>query len=274
MGNDDIKYFERMFSEMEYKIKDVKEFQKELKLYLQQISDDPIFIERYIYLYKENPAHIYETAQKFADSYHECITNGRSEIYSRAYAEAREEYVPEYCEIYAEIYERALSTGAKENEASDLAETIAENYVDSYMSLELSKFKKRYKEKWEREIYYEYSVKEQENSDEPISTLLKNEIRKELELGPIDEPLSYEDKKYLELKNKFISNGLPEWEADMKAYKIAYEQEDEEEIGNRKSSSSRKRDLNREILQTMFPNDDIEADDFEDGFDMEDFYED
>lgn len=272
MGSDNIRYVDTMFREMEYQIKD-EEFLKELKLYLQHVSDDPIFIERYSYLYQESADDIFEKAREFAYSYHNCINKGKSETYARAYADASEHLAPEYCEIYAEIYEKALIAGATEDEAYNLADTIADNYVNSYMSLELSKFKRLHKEIWERELYYEYFVKEKEKSGEPLSTLLKNEIRKELEINPIDEPLSYEDEKYLELKTKFINNGIPEWEADRKAYKMAYAYDDKD-INNTPFHSSTKRDFNHEILQTMFPNDDIDADDFEYGVDMEDFNED
>lgn len=39
-----------------------------------------------------------------------------------------------------------------------------------------------------------------------------------------------------------------------------------------RETKNRDKNINRDMLQMMFPNDDIDSEDFEDGLDMEDFY--
>ena len=65
-----------------------------------------------------------------------------------------------------------------------------------------------------------------------------------------------------------IKNGLNEFVAEQRAYKEAYENDSYIALDRIRNNPAH--DFNREMLEIMFPNDDIESEDFEDGLDFED----
>ena len=69
------------------------------------------------------------------------------------------------------------------------------------------------------------------------------------------------------MKAKYIDDGLNEYLAEQRAYKEVYESDCDVYT----PADNRNRDFNHDMLQMMFPNDDVDAEDFEDGLDMEDF---
>lgn len=129
-------------------------------------------------------------------------------------------------------------------------------------------FKREFTETWQREIYAGLLVKEIIKSEGSISTLLENDIRKSLGLNPIEKPLTWEDEEFLRRKKEYIRSGFNEYVAEQRAYKEAYEIDSY--IALDRISNNSAHDFNREMLEIMFPNDDIDSEDFEDGLDLED----
>lgn len=83
-----------------------------------------------------------------------------------------------------------------------------------------------------------------------------------------DKPLTWEDEEFLRLKKEYIKSGLNEFAAEQRAYKEAYENDSDIELDSIRNNRSH--DLKRDMLEMMFPNDDIDSEDFEDGLDFED----
>ena len=54
-------------------IENEEEKEKELSIHAKSLSDDPVFVERYIYLFKEQVENSYEMAKEYSKAFHKCI---------------------------------------------------------------------------------------------------------------------------------------------------------------------------------------------------------
>ena len=169
--------------------------------------------------------------------------------------------------IYKSVYKEAMAHGATPDEAHRLADCCENHSVNAYFDLEWREFMKEFTEPWQREIYARLTIDEIKKSEGGLSTLHENEIRASLGLSPIDKPLTYEDQEFIRLKKKYLDNGQNEYLAEKRAYEEVYG----DDINSPLPHGNRARDFNREILHSMFPDDDVDSEDFEDGIDMEDF---
>lgn len=174
------------------------------------------------------------------------------------------------CPVYMMVYKDSMSHGATPDEADRFADCCESYSVNEYFVLERREFMKKFTEPWQREIYARLLIDEVKKSDGEISTFHENEIRASLGLSRIDKPLTYEDQEFIRLTKEYIDNGLNEYLAKKRAYEEVYGDGINSPLPNR----NRARDVNREILQSLFPDDDVDSEDFEDGIDMEDLYRD
>ena len=235
-------------------------------------GDDEI-VERYIdyqlgSMYEGKTDELFQEAMTFKQLYLSLIKDGYNEHKTFEYAlDLFDEHYP----VFYEVYREAMRHGQEPLDAWSLANFCEEAAVNEILSLETIKFKKNFVEPWQREIYAGLLIKDMLESRGSISTLHENDIRKELDLKPVDKSLTWEDEEFLRLKNEYIKKGLNEFVAEQRAYKEVYENDSDITIDgiNHKHAN----DFNREMLEMMFPNEDIESEDFEDGLDMEDVYD-
>lgn len=185
--------------------------------------------------------------------------------------EQLESYSKDYRDIYMRVYLDAKKSTDDSELADSISDAIATAYVNENLWLEESNLKKSFQLLWQRELIYKYFIKHREDCDDSFGTLFKNELRQALDLPPLDEPLTPLDQEYLDLKNKLIAKGLSEIKAERVAYKEVFDTQDDYTF---ERPMSKEEQLRREIMEMMYPNDDIDDEDFEDGFDLEDFYKD
>ena len=100
--------------------------EKELSIHANSLSEDPVFVERYIYLFKLLEENSYEMAKEYSKSFHHCIDNGKSQYYAQGYAYAVSEYnyLESFCKIFAEAYEAAKEQGKNDDEAISLGRAL------------------------------------------------------------------------------------------------------------------------------------------------------
>lgn len=96
-----------------------EEKERELSIHANSLSEDLVFVERYIYLFKEQEEDSYEIAKEYSKAFHKCINNGKSQYYAHGYAYAVSEYhySEPFCHIFAEAYEEAKEQGKNDDEA-------------------------------------------------------------------------------------------------------------------------------------------------------------
>lgn len=233
-------------------------------------KDEGEIVERYIgyqiEMYKGKTADLLKEALRYRKLYESLV--GDNEEYAFEYAlDLFEEHYP----VFYEVYREAMQHGQKPSDAWSLAHFCEEAAVNGILSLEATKFKKKFVATWQCEIYARLIIKDIVESEGSISTLHENNIRKILDLKPTNKSLTWEDEEFLRLKNEYIEKGLNEFTAEQRAYKEVYENDNDITIGG--INHKRANDFNREMLGMMFPNEDIESEDFEDGLDMEDMYD-
>ena len=107
-------------------IENEEEKEKELSIHAKSLSDDPVFVERYIYLFKEQEENSNEMAKEYSKAFHKCIDNGKSQNYTHgyAYAESEYHYLEAFCHIFAEAYEEAKEQGKNDEEAISLGKAL------------------------------------------------------------------------------------------------------------------------------------------------------
>jgi hypothetical protein len=100
--------------------------EKELSIHANSLSEDPVFVERYIYLFKLLEENSYEMAKEYSKAFHHCIDNGKSQYYAQGYAYAVSEYQyhKPFCLIFAEAYEAAKEQGKNDDEAISLGRAL------------------------------------------------------------------------------------------------------------------------------------------------------
>lgn len=124
----------------------------DLALFAYFLSDDPKFINNYIYLFK-NGNTINET-NEFIQLYDSLIAKVKSEIYARQYSLHHIDTPDEdYCHLYASKYEECINKGIDNSKAQAIAEEYEARYDEHYPQDEAGKeFIKGYI------IGYEYAI--------------------------------------------------------------------------------------------------------------------
>ena len=155
-----------------------EEREKELEIYAKSIDKSPIFVNRFMSLFKMRESDAKENALIYSDAYHSCISNGKSEIYARAYAYAATKYsYIKFCEIYAEAYECAINHGM-DDESAYLFGLDCKQAADCGCQNKLLDFKKMYKEEWQREFYLKLAKQKfEEEKEHPITESEFKELR-------------------------------------------------------------------------------------------------
>lgn len=162
---------------------------------------------------------------KSFEIYDNLINDGKTEVYAAAYFYSYwdNSHDPEDCTVYADCVNLAITNGEALEKARAFGDDMMEYWANGSFITEIDRFRKRYPESWAKDKFYELLVTSEEKSDErQMSTLLKNEFRKDLRLPPTTDSLTQEDKDYLKLKEIFESFGMEDSESDRYAYKIAY----------------------------------------------------
>lgn len=154
--------------------------EQELEMHVNSLSKDPIFKERYKFLFRELLIEPTEKAREYASIYHEMINEGKSEVYAHAYADVSNDLKPLFCEIYAEAFELAIQHGMDNSDAYNFGKFCTEAcgfgywvYIDDYL--------KQYNEDWEKEFYLHLicdEIKREEKRE--ISSSLLTDLRKKL----------------------------------------------------------------------------------------------
>ena len=135
---------------------DVKENpKKELDIHIASMSTDPLFRERYEYMFlcsgiESDPK---EAAENYCNDYRRMIALGKSEIYARAYADYHDECKEEFSVIYAQAFELAKKHGMDGGEAFRFGETCT-TAVDQGIWLYTNEFLKLYHEEWQKDFYF------------------------------------------------------------------------------------------------------------------------
>ncbi len=148
---------------------------------------------------------------------------------------------------FYKAYEAALKNGASAGDAWRFADSIEEIFVNGYFYTEVSDFMKRYNAVWQRELYFALLVDAEGN----MSSLCKSNWRKRLKLPPVNEPLTPEDEEFVRIKREILAQGVDEYTAEMKACKAAYGYPAGQ---TRNCNESKQRQLNHDIANMMFPN--------------------
>lgn len=215
--------------------------------------------------YEGNTDDLLLEAKRFRTLHEKLLSEGYDDEDAFGYAlDLFDEHYP----VFNEIYREAMRHGSKRYDAWALADFCENAVVNGWLLLEKENFKNKFTESWQREIYAGLCVKDIIKSEDSISTLHENDIRKSLGLGPVDKPLTLEDEEFLRRKKEYVESGITELVAEQRAYKEVYE--NYSDTATDRFSNNRAHDVNREMLEMMFPDDDIDSEDFEDGLDIED----
>lgn len=135
-------------------IESEEEKEKELNIHIRAINEDPIFVKRYKYLYREQMYdNLRKDAEDFCRIYHQYIDKGKSKNYAHAYADACNRHLNEKCwDIYAQAYELAKEKGMNTCSAFTFADYCSEAWANSLRTYWKS-FKESYHEEWQIDFY-------------------------------------------------------------------------------------------------------------------------
>lgn len=135
-------------------LQDPEEKEKELEVHVNSLSKDPVFKKIYKKLVVEPCENAEEKARIYAEAYHGCINNGKSESFAQAYTYALVflEYGEKFCEIFARAYDEAITHGKSESEATKFAD-FCTDAAEHGLSIMQNDFAKKYKEDWQKEFY-------------------------------------------------------------------------------------------------------------------------
>ena len=159
-----------------------EEKERELEIHTNSLSDDPVFRERYISMFKECITNLKESTEEYTRTYHNLISKGKSEVYAHAYADMADEYKPFFCEIYADAYELATIHGMDSSEAYCFGDFCTEA-SDQGLWIYISKFIERYHERWQKEFYLKLVCDEIRSEEKrEINASLLSDLKKELEI--------------------------------------------------------------------------------------------
>ena len=171
---------------VQYTLESLEDNEKEteFEIYATSLSEDPLFVNRFKFLFAQSDPDLHkkalEKAEEYCRVYHECIEKGKSLVYAHAYAEAvNEDMIEFYCDIYAEAYELAITHG-EDDSASDDFGRFCSNAADNSI-LMLHDFSKKFTKDWQKEFFIRLICNDYEKDyKRPMDNSLLEEIRKEL----------------------------------------------------------------------------------------------
>ena len=166
-------------------IENEEEKEKELLIHAKSLSEDPLFIERYIYLFKEQEEDSYNMAEEYSKAFHKCIDNGKSQNYAHGYAYALSKinFWDEYCKIFAEAYDLAKKHDKNDGEALSFGELCTDVLDQGIYSFLKKEYLRKYHEDWQIEFYYRKICEEEEQDrNRALTQDEMNEIREEIRL--------------------------------------------------------------------------------------------
>ena len=143
----------KSYREAYYAVKDVEDCKMVLYIHVTSVSEDPLFRERYKYLFAETVDDPKKYAESYCNNYRSMIALGKSEIFAYAYADYYDGSNEELSNIYAEAYELAKSHGMDDCDANYFGETCV-NAVFQGIWLHTDEFLKQHQEKWQKEFYF------------------------------------------------------------------------------------------------------------------------
>ena len=171
---------------VQYTLESLEDDEKEteFEIYATSLSKDPLFVNRFKYLFAQSDPDLHEKAlekaEEYCRAYHKCIGEGKSEIYAHAYADAlNKDLIECYCAIYAEAYELAIKHGEDDSTSDDFG-SFCSNAADNSI-LMLQDFSKKFTKDWQKEFFVQLICKDYEKDyKRPMDNSLLEEIRKEL----------------------------------------------------------------------------------------------
>ena len=141
------------YREAYYAVKDVEERKKELNIHVTSVSEDPLFRERYKYLFAETEDDPKKYAESYCNDYRSMVALGKSEIFAHAYADYYDGSNEKLRTIYAQAYELVKSHGMDDCDANNFGETCV-NAVFQGIWLHTDEFLKQHQEDWLKEFYF------------------------------------------------------------------------------------------------------------------------
>ena len=171
-----------------YSIEDKEKREKDLDIYINSLSDDIIFRERYKYLFHDGDFYPREKAAEYCEIYHRCINAGKSTIYSHAFANEANNYFDErgthytehFVDIHAEAVEQAIEHGMDEDLAYSFGECCSDVCANGSWWM-TSNYLNEYHEDWQKEFFLYLANKDYKHYkkfDMPEDEL--NELRHEI----------------------------------------------------------------------------------------------
>jgi hypothetical protein len=171
-----------------YSIEDKEKREKDLDIYINSLSDDIIFRERYKYLFHDGDFYPREKAAEYCEIYHRCINAGKSTIYSHAFANEANNYFDErgthynehFVDIHAEAVEQAIEHNMNEGQAYSFGECCSDVCTNGSWWM-TSNYLNEYHEDWQKEFFLYLANKDYKHykkCDMPEDEL--NELRHEI----------------------------------------------------------------------------------------------
>ena len=169
-------------------IENEDEKEKELDIYINSLSEDPIFRERYKSLFLDGDFYPQEKAAEYCEIYHRCIKAGKSAIYAHAFANEANNYFDErgthytehFVDIHAEAVEQAIEHGMDEDLAYSFGECCSDVCANGSWWM-TSNYLNEYHEDWQKEFFLYLANKDYKHYkkfDMPEDEL--NELRHEI----------------------------------------------------------------------------------------------
>lgn len=158
-----------------------EEKEKELRIHANAIDKDPLFVERFLFLFGLGEQDVKEKASDYCRAYHRCIEEGKSKIYAHAYADTvNEDYYEEFCEIYANAYECATNHGMDDGDAYLFGDFCTDAADQGYWT-KLRSFKDKFKEDWQRDFYMQLIKQDfEEENERPMTNREFDELKNDI----------------------------------------------------------------------------------------------
>ena len=141
-------------------IENEDEREKELDIYINSLSEDPIFRARHKSLFHDRDFYSQEKAAEYCEIYHRCIKAGKSTIYAHAFANEANNYFDErgshytnhFVDIHAEAVEQAIEHGMDEDRAYLFGECCSDVCANGSWWM-TSDYLNEYHEDWQKEFF-------------------------------------------------------------------------------------------------------------------------
>lgn len=157
-------------------IEDKAQKEMDLDIFLNSISEDEIYRERYKLVISGRVPH--EAASEYSRNYHSCIQEGKSETYAHGYANAISKNYSMYgSEVYAEAYEQAINHDLNQDQAHLFAKFLTD-VCGGGTWWDTSKYLNQYHEDWQKEFYLYLANKDYKHYTKQELNDLRREIYK------------------------------------------------------------------------------------------------